>query len=316
MTLKIILALFVAVAFALGVLWYYKGQKALRVQGKPPHPTTSKPFHWEELEATLLTSDLGVELVKELLLELKKRKVEGWDQAYQELSRILYPRIAPYIKAPLEIPVPGVIFVVGSNGTGKTTSAAKIAFYLKNQGKKVLLGAADTFRAAATEQLRLLGDSLGIPCVGEEHHRDPRARVYAAITFAHKEEAIAVLDTGGRNPRHSGLLKELRGMLEVGMKAHGKPLEERWLVLDAHHGMIALELVEAFHETVKLTGIFVAKWDSISGGGFLLPLWERFSIPLVGLGTGEKPQDLLLPTPEIILHKILLKQALEPGVLG
>jgi fused signal recognition particle receptor len=289
-----------------------RGEESTQRSVLPEEPS----LPWEEIEAELIRADLGVETVEELLKELKKACPKTRKELEGVLLTLLKERVSPFLRTDLEISTPGVILLVGPNGTGKTTTAGKLAYFFKQKGIKVVLGAADTFRAAATAQLMHFARRLEVPFAGDERHRDPKARVYAAIERAHKENALAILDTGGRNPKNEGLLRELKGMFEVGTKAHRKPPEECWLVLDAHQGMIALPLVEGFQKVVPLTGIFVAKWDSIAGGGFLLPLWKQTPVPLVGIGIGEKPEDLLLPTPEAVARRILSQGSLKSGVLG
>jgi fused signal recognition particle receptor len=278
-------------------------------------PSEKSPFRWEEIEAELVRADLGVDTVEELLRELKEASPKTLDELEKVLLDLLIERVTPFLRSELKIPTPGVIFLVGPNGTGKTTTAGKLAYFFKQKGIPVVLGGADTFRAAATVQLEHFARLLDVPFAGDPRHRDPKARVYSAIEKAHKENAIAILDTGGRNPKSEGLLRELKGMVEVGAKAHHKHPEEFWLVLDAHQGMIALELAEGFHKVSPLTGIFITKWDSIAGGGFLLPLWKRIPVPLVGVGIGENPEDLLIPTPSMVARKILSKGGLKTGVL-
>jgi fused signal recognition particle receptor len=184
-----------------------------------------------------------------------------------------------------------VILVVGVNGTGKTTSIAKLAYELKGQGKGVLLAASDTFRAAAIDQLKLWGEQVGVDVISHQPGGDPGAVVFDALEAAKKRQAqFLIVDTAGRLHTKFNLMEELKKIRRVVTKANVEP--EVLLVLDATTGQNGLSQARYFTEAVSVTGIFLAKLDSTAKGGIVLAICDELSIPVLFIGTGQGLEDL------------------------
>ena len=188
---------------------------------------------------------------------------------------------------------PTVILVVGVNGVGKTTSIAKLAFRLKKENKKVLLAAADTFRAAAGEQLELWAQQAGIPIIKHQEGADPAAVTYDALQAAISRKIdVVIIDTAGRLQSKKNLMEEVKKIKRVaGREVEGAP-HEVLLVLDASTGQNAVSQAESFNEFLDLTGIILAKLDGTAKGGIVVSISEKLSIPVKFVGLGEKIEDL------------------------
>ena len=252
---------------------------------------------WDELETILIQADVGMNTTQSIISSLKNivreegitRSSDLQEHIQAELLRRL--DTAPSIN--LNPYKPAVILLVGVNGSGKTTTAAKLGKIYQNAGKKVLFGAADTFRAAATDQLQIWGDRLNIPVISGQPNSDPGAVAYDAIQSAvsHRMD-IAIIDTAGRLHSRSNLMEELKKVYRVcGKSLPGSP-HAVLLVLDATTGQNALIQARSFRDTVSINGIILSKLDSSARGGMAFAIQEELSIPIMYAGLGEKPEDL------------------------
>lgn len=253
----------------------------------------------ESLEERLLAADFGVaatlRLVDHVESLARRGQVRNADDMLAALKHEIERILAPAASAGLELAAEGVsvILVVGINGVGKTTSAAKLAHWLGRQGKSVLLAAGDTFRAGAIDQLRIWAERAGAEFVGAEPGGDPAAVAFAAIDAAAARGAdVVIVDTGGRLHTHKSLMDELAKVNHViARKLPGAP-HATIMVLDATIGQNAVAQVRTFHEGIRLTGFFLAKIDSTARGGIVVALQQEFGIPVMFLGTGEGVEDM------------------------
>ncbi|GAA3078261.1 signal recognition particle-docking protein FtsY [Streptomyces roseofulvus] len=253
---------------------------------------------WEEIEETLLTADVGVAPTQELVERLRERvKVLG-TRTPEELRGLLREELITLLgdydrtvhtESPQD--VPGVVMVVGVNGTGKTTTTGKLARVLVADGKSVVLGAADTFRAAAADQLQTWGDRVGARTVRGPEGGDPASIAYDAVKEGIAEKADVVLvDTAGRLHTKTGLMDEL-GKVKRVVEKHG-PLDEILLVLDATTGQNGLIQARVFAEVVDITGIVLTKLDGTAKGGIVVAVQRELGVPVKLVGLGEGPDDL------------------------
>lgn len=255
-----------------------------------------KPIDWDELEASMIRADLGVPVTMRIMDKLQEQ--EAWSTlgirnvvqvARKEISQIL-PSSSPALKPLAGKPV--VILVVGVNGTGKTTSTAKLAHHLKQQGHKVILGAADTFRAAAIEQLGIWADRLGIEMIKGQYNADPAALCYEAYQAAARRNAdFLICDTAGRLHTKSNLMAELQKVKRSLGKLDPAAPHEILLVVDATTGGNALAQAQQFHQALGLTGLIVTKLDGSGKGGIVVAIQEQLNIPTRFVGTGEQLDD-------------------------
>jgi fused signal recognition particle receptor len=253
----------------------------------------------EALEERLLAADFGVQATLRLMDRVEeqarqgKARLQGGVQAVlrSELEAILEPARGSYLHAADEGLT--VYLIVGVNGVGKTTSIAKLAYRLRQEGRSVLLAAADTYRAGAVEQLRLWADSVGAQFVGGQQRGDPAAVAFDAIDAAVARGIdVVLIDTAGRLHTHGHLMEELRKVDRVvRRRLEGAP-HETLLVLDATVGQNALSQVDAFGQAVDLTGIVLAKLDSTARGGVIVALQEQYGLPVKLVGTGEAVDDI------------------------
>jgi fused signal recognition particle receptor len=252
---------------------------------------------WDELEAILIQADLGIETTQAVVNSLKKKVTsEGFTQA-EDLQHCLRQELVNRITPPPEIDLnelhPAVILLVGVNGSGKTTTAAKLGKLYALKGKKVLLAAADTFRAAAVDQLQVWGDRLGLPVVAGQPGSDPGAVTYDAIQSAiSRKMDIVLVDTAGRLHTRYNLMEELKKVHRVSGKALPGAPHATWLVLDATTGQNALQQARAFKEAVMVNGVILAKLDSSAKGGMAFAIQQELGLPILYAGLGEKPEDL------------------------
>ncbi len=252
----------------------------------------------EELEEALITADLGPATAAKLVAELAGNRF-GKDITEQEVREELakgIEKILDPVMLPLQVAhdvKPCVILVVGVNGTGKTTTIGKLAHILKNQGHKVMMGAGDTFRAAAVEQLQVWGDRTGCGVIAKDIGADAGALAYEAFEQAKAEDAdILLLDTAGRLQNKANLMAELEKIGRV-LKKHDESAPHGvLLVLDATTGQNAHSQVELFDKTVPVSGLIVTKLDGSARGGVLVSLAERFGLPVHAIGIGEGIDDL------------------------
>ncbi len=257
---------------------------------------------WEELEEILISADVGVETSLQILDELKdKIRNEGItdaETAFALLKETLAGNLASGVVAETweEHPssgVPYVILMVGVNGVGKTTSIAKLAHHFTREGKKVVLGAADTFRAAAEEQLEILGDRAGVEVISHQPGADPGAVAYDAWQASKARGAdVLIVDTAGRLHTRSNLMEELKKVHRVINRLDSQAPQQVLLTLDATTGLNGLTQAKAFTEAVGCTGIFLAKLDGTARGGIVLAIKQELNVPILFIGTGESLEDI------------------------
>ena len=252
---------------------------------------------WDLLEETLLTVDLGQEvglrLSADIRAEAERLRMRKSREVVAGLRTLLLQRMEWRPRSLVETGNPVVYLIVGVNGTGKTTTAAKIASRLQGQGRSVLLGASDTFRAGATEQLRLWADRLGSDMVSGEPGSDPASVAFAAVEAGRARGVDAVIiDTAGRLHTQSNLMEELRKVERTTGKALPGAPHETLLVLDASTGQNSIQQARAFQEALKLTGLVMTKLDGSSKGGVIFGIEEQLGVPVKLVGTGEQAGDL------------------------
>jgi fused signal recognition particle receptor len=264
----------------------------------------------EELEETLIAADVNVNAVQEMLetlrSEAKAQRLREADDVRACLRELLKGWLGD--PAPLTIsPTPPTVYLfVGVNGAGKTTSIAKTAHMLQRQGKRVLLAAGDTFRAAAIDQLQIWADRLGCDLVKHKEGADPSAVVFDAIQAARARGMDFVLaDTAGRQHTHARLMEELKKVHRVAEKALGRPPDEVLLVLDAVAGQNAIRQAEEFSRALPLTGIVLTKLDSTSRGGAVLTIRKQLGIPIKLVGLGEKADQIAPFDPDAFVDGLL-----------
>ncbi|XCM29522.1 signal recognition particle-docking protein FtsY [Streptomyces parvus] len=254
---------------------------------------------WEEIEDTLLTADVGVAPTQELVERLRERvRVLGTRTPEElrtllreELITLLGPDFDREVKTEGGAETPGVVMVVGVNGTGKTTTTGKLARVLVADGRSVVLGAADTFRAAAADQLQTWGERVGARTVRGPEGGDPASIAYDAVKEGIAEGAdVVLIDTAGRLHTKTGLMDEL-GKVKRVVEKHG-PLDEVLLVLDATTGQNGLVQARVFAEVVDITGIVLTKLDGTAKGGIVIAVQRELGVPVKLIGLGEGPDDL------------------------
>ena len=259
-------------------------------------PTIDEEF-MEELEEILITSDIGMDttmkIVETLREDVKDMELHSPDEVKNQLKVIIKNVIDKGEKHKLTQKTPLVILVVGVNGAGKTTSIGKIAHNLKQEGKSVLLAAADTFRAAAGEQLAIWGDRVGVNVIKHQEGADPSAVIFDAIQSA-KAKSIDVLicDTAGRLQTKKNLMAELEKMNKIIDREYPEAAKETLLVLDATTGKNAISQAKEFGEIANTTGVVLTKLDGTAKGGIVLTISDEFDIPVKFIGVGEKMDDL------------------------
>ena len=251
----------------------------------------------EELEAALLGADLGTAMTTQIIGAVKKAYesqgksgLDFFEIASREVELSLSSNNGALHKQPHGVTV---ISIVGVNGTGKTTTAAKLAKLIQSRGESVLLAACDTFRAAAIEQIKLWGQRLDVPVIAGAYNADPASVAHDAVTAAQSRHAhYLLLDTAGRLHTKHNLMQELQKVHRVvDKKLPGAP-HETLLVLDATTGMNALNQAREFHKAVKLTGLVVTKLDGTSKGGMVVAIQKELGLPIKYVGLGEQPDDL------------------------
>jgi fused signal recognition particle receptor len=252
---------------------------------------------WEELEAILVQADLGIDTTEEVIESLRETVFEEGltraDELQNALRNELIVRLDPRPDINLEDCHPAVVLLVGVNGSGKTTTAAKLGKRYAQQGKKVLLAAADTYRAAAIDQLQVWAERLNLPVIAGQPGGDPGAITYDAIQSAQSHKLdILLVDTAGRLHTRHNLMEELKKVHRVAQKTMPGAPHATWLVLDATTGQNALLQARAFKEAVEVTGIILAKLDSSARGGMAFAIKKELGLPILFAGLGEKPDDL------------------------
>ena len=251
---------------------------------------------WEEVEEALIAADVGATLAMRVVEKARARRdiADPQDAVEAELLALFAPRDQtpwPRIPAP---DVPAVVLVVGVNGTGKTTTVAKLGNRFATRGAKVILAAADTFRAAAIEQLELWGQRTNLPVIAHAPNADPSAVVYDALDAAAARHAdVVVADTAGRLHTKVNLMDELAKIRRTIAKRLPDATPEVVFVLDATTGQNGLAQAKAFHESTGLTGIILTKLDTTSRGGIAFAIEDTLKVPVLFVGVGEKIDDLL-----------------------
>lgn len=264
---------------------------------------------WDDVEALLIQADMGVPTTQRVLSELQaKVKREGItrsDQINKALKEVLRSLLT-------EPPVPNIsgrplsiILIVGVNGSGKTTSIAKIANRLNNNGRKVMLAAGDTFRAAAIEQLQTWGQRIGVPVIANKPGSDPAAVVFDATSAAKARGCdILIVDTAGRLHTNFNLMEELAKIRATSAKVVPDAPHEVWLVLDGTTGQNALEQAKKFRELVDVTGIIVTKLDGTAKGGMIFSIFNDLKLPVHYIGLGEGVTNLVFFDPDNFINSL------------
>jgi fused signal recognition particle receptor len=264
---------------------------------------------WEDLETLLIQADMGIETATSVLDSLKRiQRTEGLIRA-NELFSTLRQELRARLEAPPVLNLdhkPSIILVVGVNGSGKTTTIAKLASRFRSDGRKVLLGAADTFRAAAMDQLQVWGDRLKVEVIVGASESDPGAVAFNAVQAGVARSVdIVMIDTAGRLHTRFNLMEELKKVNRVVGKALDGAPHEVWLVLDATTGQNALQQARAFKEAVHVTGVILSKLDSSARGGMAFAIQRELGLPILFAGLGEQPEDLQPFDPDAFVDGIL-----------
>ncbi len=259
----------------------------------------NKPIDWDELEEALIRADLGVPMTARIVSTLQER--EAWSLtgindvvkvARDEILQVLSTVSKPIEPLPHK---PKVILIIGVNGTGKTTSAAKLAYFLQQDRHSVLLAAADTFRAAAIEQLGIWAERLGVEMIRGQYNADPAALCYEAYQAAEKRKIeFVICDTAGRLHTKSNLMAELQKVKRSLAKLDPNAPHEILLVVDATTGGNAVNQAREFHNAIGLTGLIVTKLDGSGKGGIVVAIADELKIATRFVGTGEKIDDFAL----------------------
>ena len=266
----------------------------------------------DNLEETLITSDVGVETTLKVIAKLRDRIKRDKYISTTELNSILRAEIAQLLRHPMDVEAkfpadfdapmpkkPYVILVVGVNGVGKTTTIAKLAYRYKAAGKQVMLGAADTFRAAAVEQLMLWADRVGVPVVQQGMGADPASVAYDTLQSAlAKQSDVVIIDTAGRLHNKVGLMNELSKIKKVMQKLVPDAPHEVLLVLDASTGQNAIEQARQFTDATDVNALALTKLDGTAKGGVIIGISDQFHIPVRYIGLGEKMTDLQMFNPD------------------
>ncbi|MBC6427146.1 MAG: signal recognition particle-docking protein FtsY [Ekhidna sp.] len=257
----------------------------------------------DELEEVLITSDVGVETTVKIIERIESRAAKDKYLNTTELNQILKKEIAGLLaenntKDPVDFEIPKVegpyvILVVGVNGVGKTTTIGKLSFQLKALGKKVVLGAADTFRAAAVDQLIVWGDRVGVPVVSKGMNTDPAAVAFEAVKKGKEDNAdVVIIDSAGRLHTKVNLMNELTKIRNVMQKFVPEAPHDVMLVLDGSTGQNAFNQAKAFTKATNVSSLAITKLDGTAKGGVVIGISDQFKIPVRYIGVGEKAEDL------------------------
>ncbi len=250
----------------------------------------------EELEELLILADTGVDTAEDIISKLrekiKEEHISDGEEARAALKQILLEEIGPEESLQLE-PAPAVLLMIGVNGVGKTTSVAKIAMQLKKEGKNVLLAAADTFRAAAIDQLAIWAERVGVDLIRNSEGSDPAAVVYDAVTAAKSRRCdVLIVDTAGRLHNKKNLMNELAKINRVIGRELPNSARETLLVLDATTGQNAVNQAKEFQQAAEITGLVLTKLDGTAKGGIIFSVRRELNIPVKYIGVGEKAEDM------------------------
>jgi fused signal recognition particle receptor len=268
---------------------------------------------WEKLEALLIHADVGVETTINVLDRLEDRADREGIVKESDLMAYLRQELRTHLDTPPVIEFsekPAVILIVGVNGSGKTTTIAKLGRRFSSQGKQVILGAADTFRAAGVDQLEIWADRINIPVISGQLGGDAGAVAFDTIQAAIARKAdIAIIDTAGRLHTRYNLMEELKKVYRVVGKALPGAPHAVWLVMDATTGQNALQQARAFKDAVHITGVILAKLDSSARGGMALAIQRELDLPILFAGLGEQPDDLQPFDADLFISSLITEQA-------
>ena len=262
---------------------------------------------WDDVEETLITGDVGAALAIDLVERARKRRDPGGAEASirAELAALLLPRDLEWSPQPAATGAPAILLIVGVNGTGKTTTIGKLSARYAAEGRTIILAAADTFRAAAIDQLRIWAERASVPVVAHAPGADPGAVVYDAIDAAVARGAdLVIADTAGRLHTKSNLMDELTKVRRIIDKRLPGARPETLFVLDATTGQNGLAQAKAFHDAVGLTGIVLTKLDSTSKGGIVFAIEDALKVPVRFVGVGEGIDDLLVFDPDAFVEAL------------
>lgn len=251
----------------------------------------------EELEEVLIISDIGMEttmtIIENLRMTIKDKWIRDPQKAKEALANIMEELVDKGELQKLKKKTPLVIFMIGINGGGKTTTIGKLAYKLKNEGKTVVIAAADTFRAAAADQLKIWGERIGVNVIAHQEGTDPAAVIFDAIQSAKARGTdVLICDTAGRLQNKKNLMTELEKMNKVIDKEFSEAERETLLVLDATTGKNAVSQVKEFGEVCDLTGVVITKLDGTARGGIAITVADEFDMPIKYVGVGEGVEDL------------------------
>jgi len=263
---------------------------------------------WDELEALLIQADVGVSTTVELVERLRARAARERVRQADQVQALLKEELRQLLSdgRPLTIDQPRlltVVLIVGVNGSGKTTTIGKLAHYYKERGRRVMLAAADTFRAAAIDQLKLWGERVDVPVIAHQPGADPGAVVYDAIRACSSRHVdLLIVDTAGRLHTKYNLMQELAKVRSVAARQVHQAPHETFLVLDATTGQNALSQARHFKDAVGVTGIIVAKLDGTAKAGVVFAIHRELGLPIRFVGTGEKVTDLAVFDPDAFVE--------------
>jgi fused signal recognition particle receptor len=260
---------------------------------------------WENLEEELILNNVSVQTTGKIIKEIKEYSFKNNINDFEEIKILIKQNLKEILSEGSlgEIDTnkrkPFIILVAGVNGVGKTSSIAKMAWLFKKEGKSVMIAAADTFRAAAIEQIQFFGEKLGIEVIHHQRNSDPGAVVYDTLDSAFaKKTDIVIIDTAGRMQTSSNLIDELKKIKRIIIKKTGNDPDEALLVIDSNIGQNAKSQAEIFHKALDLTGIILTKADSTSRGGIVLTIKNDLGIPIKFITFGEKIDDISYFNPE------------------
>ncbi len=268
------------------------------------------PETWDDLESVFLQADMGIETTQSILASLRKITSDLGIIKTRDFFPIVRTELLSRLDQPRNYDPcdhhPEVILFVGVNGSGKTTTAAKLGSLYQRSGLKVLLAAADTYRAAAIDQLEEWGNRLSIPVISGQPNSDPGAVAYDSVQAALARDIdLLIIDTAGRLHTRFNLMEEIKKVHRVLGKSLENAPHEVWLVLDASTGQNAFQQAKYFKEAVNVTGIILSKMDTSSHGGMVFAIQKELAIPVIFIGLGEKPEDIVSFDRESFVNGIL-----------
>ena len=264
----------------------------------------------EKIEEALVLSDISYKTAEELIESVKKRLAKNKDLTADIIKQALKDEVGDKISVKFPEIKDGndknIFIIVGVNGVGKTTTVGKLGKYYADRGKKVIIAACDTFRAAGKEQIEVWGQRTGIEVVSGKENQDPASVAHDAVQkFKEKDYNILLIDTAGRLHNKKHLMEELAKIKRVISKSYGSEPDEIFIIIDAGLGQNSLVQVEQFKEIVNITGVIVTKLDGSAKGGIIIDIISRMNLPVRFIGTGESPEDISEFSPEIFKDNLL-----------